>query len=89
MEKIQITDGLGFIGPVAIRLTPKNANYPQNAKDSGIDTNKLTYAGNLKSVQSIKCNNGYTFRWMDICNKQEVIRVFSECNLNLVMHLAA
>lgn len=60
----------------------------KNAKDSSINTNKLTYAGSLKTLTKIKCNNGYTFEQVDFCNKEEIIRVFNEYKPNLVMHLA-
>ena len=63
--------------------------FSKNAKDSGINTNKMTYAGNLKALPSIKCNNGYAFERVDICNKEEVIRVFDEHKSNLVIHLTA
>jgi len=82
MKKILITGGLGVVGLVATRF------FPKNVKDSSINTNKLTYAGNLKALPSIKYNNGYTFEQVDICNMEEVIRVFDEYKPNLVMHLA-
>lgn len=81
--KILITGGAGFIGSAVIR------HIIQNTQDSAINLDKLTYAGNLESLTLIKGNDRYAFEQVDICNREELNRVFSEHKPDAVMHLAA
>ncbi len=83
MKKILITGGAGFIGSAVIRHIIDNTN------DSVINVDKLTYAGNLESLDSISNNKRYIFEQVDICDKEELERVFNSYQPNLVMHLAA
>ena len=82
-KKILITGGAGFIGSAVIRHIINNTNH------SVINVDKLTYAGNLESLESVKNNARYTFEQVDICNADEVKRVFNEYQPDIVMHLAA
>lgn len=50
---------------------------------------KLTYAGNLESLESVVNNPRYTFEQVDICDKANLARVFSRHLPDVVMHLAA
>jgi dTDP-glucose 4,6-dehydratase len=81
--KILVTGGAGFIGSAVIRHIIENTN------DSIINVDKLTYAGNLESLKSIEDNQNYTFEKVDICNREELERVFKEHQPDVVMHLAA
>ncbi|MFT6734660.1 MAG: dTDP-glucose 4,6-dehydratase [Polaribacter sp.] len=81
--KILITGGAGFIGSAVIRHIIKNTN------DSVINVDKLTYAGNLESLSDISDSTRYVFEQVDICNRAELDRVFSEHQPDAVMHLAA
>lgn len=81
--KILITGGAGFIGSAVIR------HIIENTQDLVINLDKLTYAGNLESLQSIDKNERYTFEQVDICNRTELNRVFKQHKPNAVMHLAA
>ena len=82
-KKILITGGAGFIGSAVIRHIINNTNH------SVINVDKLTYAGNLKSLTSIENNLRYTFEQVDICDANEIKRVFNEHQPDIVMHLAA
>jgi dTDP-glucose 4,6-dehydratase len=81
--KILVTGGAGFIGSAVIR------HIVQNTKDSVINFDKLTYAGNLESLTSIADSDRYAFEQVDICNADELTRVFAEHQPDAVMHLAA
>ena len=82
-KKIFITGGAGFIGSAVIRHIINNTNH------SVINVDKLTYAGNLESLTSIENNTRYTFEQVDICDANEIKRVFNEHQPDIVMHLAA
>ena len=81
--KILVTGGAGFIGSAVIR------HIISNTQDSVINLDKLTYAGNLESLISISDNERYAFEQVDICDANELKRVFSEYQPDVVMHLAA
>ena len=82
-KKILITGGAGFIGSAVIRYIIKHTNH------SVINIDKLTYAGNLESIENIENSNRYAFEQLDICNSNEIKRVFEEYMPDAVMHLAA
>ncbi|MEG2366450.1 MAG: dTDP-glucose 4,6-dehydratase, partial [Alistipes sp.] len=50
---------------------------------------KLTYAGNLESLTPVADNERYSFEQVDICNRNELDRVFAQYQPDYVMHLAA
>ena len=81
--KILVTGGAGFIGSAVIRHIINNTN------DHVLNIDKLTYAGNLESLKDIDQNSRYTFRQIDICDKEALEKAFSSFQPNLVMHLAA
>ena len=82
-KKLLITGGAGFIGSAVIRHIINNTSH------SVINVDKLTYAGNLESLASIENNARYAFEQVDICDANEIKRVFNEHQPNIVMHLAA
>nr|AXL04836.1 dTDP-glucose 46-dehydratase [Aeromonas hydrophila] len=81
--KILVTGGAGFIGSAVVR------HIIDNTHDSVINLDKLTYAGNLESLSSVSDSERYVFEKVDICNRGELDRVFSEHQPDVVMHLAA
>lgn len=81
--KFLITGGAGFIGSAVIRHIINNTGH------SVVNIDKLTYAGNLESLESVKNDNRYSFEQVDICNANEIKCVFNEHQPNVVMHLAA
>jgi dTDP-glucose 4,6-dehydratase len=81
--KILVTGGAGFIGSAVVRHIIERTN------DSVINLDKLTYAGNLESLESVAKSNRYMFEQVDICNRSELDRVFKQHKPDAVMHLAA
>ncbi|WP_300172961.1 dTDP-glucose 4,6-dehydratase [uncultured Aliivibrio sp.] len=81
--KILVTGGAGFIGSAVIRHIINNTN------DSVVNVDKLTYAGNLNSLVDIAESSRYSFEKVDICDRAELDRVFSEHKPDVIMHLAA
>ena len=80
---IFITGGAGFIGSALVRqLLGTGAHRVLN-----ID--KLTYAGNLASLQSIASNPAYRFLQADICDRAVLDAAFASFQPDLVFHLAA
>ncbi len=81
--KVLVTGGAGFIGSAVVRRLVGDSEY------SVINIDKLTYAGNLESLESIENDARYIFEQVDICDASEIKRVFNEHQPDIVMHLAA
>jgi len=81
--KILVTGGAGFIGSAVIR------HIISTTDDSVVNVDKLTYAGNLESLESLSGNSRYAFEHVDICDRENMDRVFNEHKPDAVMHLAA
>lgn len=78
-----VTGGAGFIGSAVIR------HLIQNTEHSVVNVDKLTYAGNLQSLASVADSERYTFEQVDICDADNVKRLFERYQPAAVMHLAA
>lgn len=81
--KILVTGGAGFIGSAVIR------HIIRDTQDTVINLDKLTYAGNLESLAEVSDSERYHFEHVDICQRDELDRVFAKHQPDLVMHLAA
>ncbi|HFC5632848.1 TPA: dTDP-glucose 4,6-dehydratase [Neisseria gonorrhoeae] len=82
-KNILVTGGAGFIGSAVVR------HIIQNTRDSVVNLDKLTYAGNLESLTDIADNPRYAFEQVDICDRAKLDRVFAQYRPDAVMHLAA
>lgn len=81
--KILVTGGAGFIGSAVVRHIINNTN------DAIINVDKLAYAGNLESLNSVCENNRYTFIQADICDAKLITDIFKQHQPDAIMHLAA
>ncbi|MCG5497637.1 dTDP-glucose 4,6-dehydratase [Ectothiorhodospira variabilis] len=78
-----ITGGAGFIGSAVVR------HLIQKTPHTVVNLDCLTYAGNPDSVVAVAKDPRYFFEPVDICDVDQVQRVFSKHRPDRVMHLAA
>ena len=83
MKKILVTGGAGFIGSAVVR------HIINDTQDAVVNVDKLTYAGNLESLEPVSHHPRYAFEQVDICDRAALDRVFAEHQPDAVMHLAA
>lgn len=82
-KKIMITGGAGFIGSSLIRFL---INETDNRL---LNLDKLTYASNLQSLESVSDNSRYQFIQGNISDKKIISQLFKDFQPDIVMHLAA
>ena len=84
MKNLLITGGAGFIGSHLVRLlVNKYPNYHI------VNMDVLTYAGNLENIRDIEAKENYTFIKYNICDFENVKKVFKDYKIDSVIHLAA
>jgi len=84
MKHVLITGGCGFIGSNLILHLINNSNDMWF-----VNYDKLTYAGDLSNLDSVKLNGRYTFVKGDICNAQQVEYTIQQYGIDSIIHLAA
>lgn len=82
-KRILVTGGAGFIGSAVARHLINDTEHRVLVLD------KLTYAGNLDSLQPIASHPRYSFVQADILDAPKLREVFSAFRPDIVMHLAA
>lgn len=82
-KTILVTGGAGFIGSAVVR------ELINNSRHQVINLDKLTYAGNLESLASVVDNPRYQFVQADITNAEQMDRILSDTQPDIIMHLAA
>lgn len=80
--RILVTGGAGFIGSTLVRLLVSRGHQVLN-----ID--KLTYAGNPRSLADLEGNPAHTLLQADICTEAAMRQAFADFRPDAVMHLAA
>jgi dTDP-glucose 4,6-dehydratase len=82
-KRILVTGGAGFIGSAVARHLINETEHQVLVLD------KLTYAGNLDSLQPIANHPRYSFVQADILDAPKMREVFASFRPDIVMHLAA
>ena len=83
-KHLLITGGAGFIGSHLVRLmVNRHPDYHI------VNLDKLTYAGNLENLKDVEDKANYTFVKADICDLEDMQRIFSKYRIDGVIHLAA
>ncbi len=83
MKKVMVTGGAGFIGSAVCRYLVLEKQIQV------LNVDKLTYAGNLASLDEIKDNPLYQFSQVDICDGEAISALLDDFQPDAVMHLAA
>lgn len=81
--KLLITGGAGFIGSALIRYIISQTNH------SVVNVDKLTYAGNVESIDEARFSDRYTFYKTDICDMNSVEDIVNLEKPDSIIHLAA
>ncbi|WP_211340554.1 dTDP-glucose 4,6-dehydratase [Mesobacillus subterraneus] len=80
---ILVTGGAGFIGSNFIRYMLINHNY------NIVNLDNLTYAGNLKNLLEIEGLERYTFVKGDISDRNLLVKIFQQQDIQVVINFAA
>jgi dTDP-glucose 4,6-dehydratase len=81
--RILVTGGAGFIGSAVCR------HLVTSGAERVVNVDKLTYAGNLRSLRVIADRPNYVFRQADICDGRAMLEIMRAERIETVMHLAA
>ncbi len=81
---ILVTGGAGFIGSNFIKMIIK-----KYSKYNIINVDKLTYAGNLENLKGVEQSKRYKFYKTDICDIDELGKIFKENNIDNIINFAA
>lgn len=82
--KIVVTGGAGFIGSnFVFYMLEKHPDYKIICLD------KLTYAGNLSTLEPVMDNENFTFYKMDICDRDAIYKLFEEEKPDIIVNFAA
>lgn len=81
---ILVTGGAGFIGSNLVMYLLKK--YPDMLI---VNLDKLTYAGNLENLESVKNHERYKFERGDICDRGLVEQLLGRYSINTIINLAA
>jgi dTDP-glucose 4,6-dehydratase len=81
-RRILVTGGAGFIGSALCRHLIREGH-------TVVNVDKLTYAGNLASLNDIRATPKYAFVEGDICDEALMRSTMTRHKIDAVMHLAA
>jgi dTDP-glucose 4,6-dehydratase len=82
-QTILVTGGAGFIGSNFILQRMEEGTGPV------VNLDKLTYAGNLRNLESVSSNRRYEFVHGDIGDRELVRSLLERCQPSAIVHFAA
>ncbi len=85
MKTYLVTGGAGFIGSNFIHYM--FGKYGDEIRIINVDL--LTYAGNLENLKEVEGRDNYSFLKVDICDKKAMEAIFTENDIDYVVHFAA
>ena len=83
MKKFLVTGGAGFIGSAVVRMLVRDTPHEVMVVD------KLTYAGNLDSLEPVANSPRYRFEQADITDPERMRTLVESYRPDVIMHLAA
>jgi dTDP-glucose 4,6-dehydratase len=83
MSTLLVTGGAGFIGSAVVRKLVRETDH------TVVNVDKLTYAGNLESLDGVDASPRYAFERVDVADAARCARVFERYRPDGVLHLAA
>lgn len=78
-----VTGGAGFIGSALVR------HLVRDTEATVLVIDKLTYAGNMDSLEEVSGSPRYSFLQADICDQVAMDRAFADFKPQTIFHLAA
>ncbi|MBQ9730411.1 MAG: dTDP-glucose 4,6-dehydratase [Clostridia bacterium] len=84
MSTILVTGGAGFIGANFVYL-----QLEKHPEDRIVCIDKLTYAGNLHTLDKAMQSPNFRFEKIDICDREAVFAIFKEERPDIVVNFAA
>ena len=81
--KVMVTGGAGFIGSAVCRHLIRDLGL------AVVNVDKLTYASSAGSTAVVSASPLYRFHKLDICDRDAMLKVMQDENIDAVMHLAA
>jgi dTDP-glucose 4,6-dehydratase len=86
-KNLLVTGGCGFIGANFIRYLLEESDFTGRI----INIDSLTYAGNPENLSRTDEDfpDRYQFAKIDICDKEEVLKIFNKYQIDSVCHFAA
>ncbi len=88
LKNILVTGGAGFIGVNFIREFFRDQDFQGRI----INLDKLTYAGNLESLEDISrqySGSRYFFEKQDICDYERIFQIIQKYEIDTIVHFAA
>src|SRR5471032_1744070 len=80
---ILVTGGAGFIGANFI------LDWLRTSDEPVLNVDKLTYAGNLQTLESLRNNPSHVFAQVDICDRAALDALLKQHSPRAVLHFAA
>ena len=82
-KTVLVTGGAGFIGSELVRYLINSTIH------SVVNFDKLTYSGNLQSLESVVNSQRYHFEKIDICDEIQINKTLNDYEPDIIIHLAA